>query len=243
MSVSVTVINSISFFAMATQAERETVALASALKSVKSGELLSRTGQTQAALGFVISGRLQIREMAVDGRVTRLSVIGRGGIIGWLSLIEDGFMTDEVVTIEDGQLLLCPMRILRGIVANSNHLLSNLLVMAARAIRQSAVERNMLTLPSAFQRICFQINTLSNQLDNSNIDENIKSGLPKQHDLATAANTTRETVSRTLQILARAGVITKTGHRVTVLRRDMLQHLVDNGSESLTNPAQDLTNK
>ena len=89
----------------------------------------------------------------------------------------------------------------------------------------------MLTLPSAFQRICFQISSLSSQAD-SDWREDV-SALPKQHDLASAANTTRETVSRTLQLLIKAGIISKVGHKVVVKRRDLLKRLAYDGPESL----------
>lgn len=237
MPVSPIVIHSIPFLSSATEAEGGVVATASVLKTFKAGEVLSKAGLVQNAVGFVTSGRLQIREVTDEGRVTRLVIIGPGAVIGWLSLIEDRFMTDEVIAVEEGQLLLCPTQALREIVANSNALLSNLLTMSARAIRSNVIERNMLTLPSAFQRVCFQISNLSNQMNINSADGEAQGGLPKQHDLATAANTTRETVSRTLQILAKAGIITKTGHRVVVRRKDLLQRLATDGIDSLPNHA------
>lgn len=237
MPVSPIVIHSIPFLSSATEAEGGVVATASVLKTFKTGEILSKAGLVQNAIGFVTSGRLQIREVTDEGRVTRLVIIGPGAVIGWLSLIEDGFMTDEVIAAEEGQLLLCPTQALRGIVANSKALLSNLLTMSARAIRSNVIERNMLTLPSAFQRVCFQISNLSNQMNINSAEGEAQGGLPKQHDLATAANTTRETVSRTLQILAKAGIITKTGHRVVVRRKDLLQRLATDGIDSLPNHA------
>jgi len=231
MAVNSAVVSSISFFEMASDEDKSTVAASSALKACRGSELLSQSGQIQEAVGFVIDGRFQVKEIADDGRVVRLSILGVGDAIGWLSLIEDGFFSDEVTARESGQLLLCPTRILRPTVAGSQPLLTSLLHLAARNIRNHAKERTMLTLPSAFQRICFQISTLAAQ--SSGLDQDTPGGLPRQHEIATAANTTRETVSRTLQILVRAGVIKKTGHRVIVRRKDLLQRLANDGLESL----------
>lgn len=231
MAVNVTVVNSIGFFEKAPEDEKAAVAAVSVLKPCRPGELLSRSGQVQEAVGFVIDGRLQVRELADDGRVIRLAILGPGNLVGWLSLIEDGFLSDEVIAMESTQLLLCPLKALRAVTSQSHTLMGNLLALAAQNIRANAKERTMLTLPSAFQRVCFQISTLTSQLGHA--EPETAGGLPKQHDLATAANTTRETVSRTLQILAKAGVIKKTGHRVIVRRKDLLQRLANDGLESL----------
>jgi CRP-like cAMP-binding protein len=240
MAVNPTVVSSVAFFDVASEEDRAAIASGSLLKVCRGSELLSRSGQVQEVIGFVIHGRFQVKEVADDGRVVRLSILGAGEAIGWLSLVEDGFFSDEVTALESGQLLLCPTRTLRSIVANSQPLLANLLRLAARNIRNHAKERAMLTLPSAFQRICFQISTLAAQI--SGTDQDTPGGLPRQHEIATAANTTRETVSRTLQILVKAGVIKKTGHRVIVRRKDLLQRLANDGLESLPTIHQDNLN-
>jgi CRP-like cAMP-binding protein len=240
MAVNTTVVSSMSFFEMASDEDKAAVAAGSILKACRGSEVLSRSGQIQEAVGFVIHGRFQVKEIADDGRVVRLSILGAGDAIGWLSLIEDGFFSDEITALESGQLLLCPIRTLRPIVAGSQPLLTCLLGLAARNIRNHAKERAMLTLPSAFQRICFQISSLAAQI--SGTDQDTLGGLPRQHEIATAANTTRETVSRTLQILVKAGVIKKTGHRVIVRRKDLLQRLANEGLESLPTSHQDSSN-
>jgi len=231
MAVNPTVVSSISFFENANDDDKLSVSNSAVLRACRGSEVLSRSGQIQEAVGFILHGRFQVKEVADDGRVVRLSILGPGDAIGWLSLVDDGFFSDEVTALDSGQLLLCPTRSLRAIVSGSRPLLSALLHLAARSIRNNAKERTMLTLPSAFQRICFQISTLAGQLGSTGPDST--GGLPRQHDLATAANTTRETVSRTLQILAKAGVIQKTGHRVVVRRKDLLQRLANDGLESL----------
>jgi len=240
MAVNLTLVSSMSFFEMASDEDKAVVSSSSILKACRSSEQLSQSGQIQEAVGFVIHGRFQVKEIADDGRVVRLSILGAGDAIGWLSLIEDGFFSDEVTALESGQLLLCPTRILKPIVAGSQPLLLSLLRLAARNIRNHAKERAMLTLPSAFQRICFQISALAGQA--AGADQDTPGGLPRQHEIATAANTTRETVSRTLQILVKAGVIKKTGHRVIVRRKDLLLRLANDGLESLPNNHQDHLN-
>jgi CRP/FNR family transcriptional regulator, cyclic AMP receptor protein len=241
MAVNLTVVNSIKFFESASEQDRIAIASLGSLKTCQANELIARSGQVQEGVWFLTHGRLQVKEVADDGRVVRLSILAPEDAVGWLALLDDGFLSHEVIAIEPCQLVIFPTKPLRSVITQSLPLLSNLLGFAAQSIRNSAKERMMLTLPSAFQRVCFQISTLAGQLGNT--DSETGGGLPKQHDLAAAANTTRETVSRTLQILAKAGVVRKSGHRVIVRRKDLLHRLASDGLESMPTSLQDIGTK
>jgi len=241
MPVNLTVVNSIKFFEPASQQDKLSMALLATLKACQANELLARSGQIQEGVWFLTHGRLQVKEVADDGRVVRLAILAPEEAVGWLALLDDGFLSHEVIAIEPCQLVIFPTKSLRSFITQSLPLSLNLLGLAAQSIRTSAKERMMLTLPSAFQRVCFQISTLASQLGNP--DSETGGALPKQHDLAAAANTTRETVSRTLQILAKAGVVRKSGHRVIVRRKDLLHRLASDGLESMPASLQDAGSK
>ena len=57
--------------------------------------------------------------------------------------------------------------------------------------------------------------------------------LPKQHEIATFVNTSRETVSRAVQLLVKHGVISKDGRSIKVKKIDLLKEAAETGAEAL----------
>ncbi|UOD50429.1 Crp/Fnr family transcriptional regulator [Orrella daihaiensis] len=231
MSISVSLLNSLPFFQGLDDSQKEEFCGAATLRSFKSGTQIGRAGEIHDAIAYVISGQLQCKELADDGRVVSLSVMGPGAWVGWLAIVDQGYVSEEILCLTTCQLMTFPTRQLKTLVQTNAVLLNRFLGLAATNIKAARAERMMLTLPNAFQRICFQISNLSGEFDPETLER--ISALPRQQELASAANTSRETVSRTLQLLIKAGVIHKTGHRVVVRRLDLLKRLAYDGPESL----------
>ena len=232
MPIAISLINSLPFFeGLEEQYKLEMCAIAT-LRSLHAGGVIGRAGEVHDAVAFVVSGQLQSKELADDGRVVSLAVLGPGNWVGWLALIDNSYLSEEILCLTSCQLITFPTRQLKAMVYANTTLLSRFLQIAAIGIKTARAERMMLTLPNAFQRICFQISHLSGEFDPDTLER--VSALPRQQELASAANTSRETVSRTLQLLIKAGVIHKAGHRVVVRRLDLLKRLAHDGQESLS---------
>lgn len=233
MSISTTVLCSLPFFEGLQETQLQELSSIATLRLFKPNAIVSRAGEVHDAVGYLLSGQLQTKEIADDGRVVSLSTLTPGAWVGWFALVDPRYVSDEVITVIDSHVITWPVRLLRPLV-QGNVLLSNrFLQLATLHIQAAKRERVMLTLPNAFQRICFQINILAGQSD-FHFDGAVNV-LPKQHDLASAANTTRETVSRSIQILLKHGVIEKNGRRVFIRRRDLLRKLAYDGSDALQN--------
>lgn len=232
MPISMTLLSSLPFFEGLDDHQKDELCNIATLRSFKPGAIIGRAGEAHDAIGYLISGQLQAKELADDGRVVSLSVSGAGTWVGWLALVDANFVSEETQCLTACQLLTFPARLLRPLVQTNPILLNRLLQIAALSLKAARRERTMLTLPNAFQRICFQISNLSGEFDPETLER--VSALPRQQELASAANTSRETVSRTLQMLIKAGVIGKVGHRVVVRRLDLLKRLAYDGPESLS---------
>ena len=105
-------------------------------------------------------------------------------------------------------------------------MLANLVFQQLAAdVRRNTEQRQLLTLPNAFQRIFVQIIHLAEQSPDKTI-----TNLPKQHEIAAMVNTSRETVSRALQMLVKNGILIKQGHRFVVQHADQLKQLAATGA-------------
>ncbi len=73
--------------------------------SVAGGSTLVRRGEPSDALYIVISGRLIATQEAEDGGIVRLGEIGRGEMIGEMSILSGGTRTASVTALRDSRLV------------------------------------------------------------------------------------------------------------------------------------------
>lgn len=177
-------------------------------------------------LMVVLEGQLQLSDVAEDGRVIRLSFANPGDLVGLLSVIDDQPIISNVSVAKNATLLLIPLPRARQLVFSNPVMGERIMKLLARHIRRATDERRLLSLPNAYQRVFAQIFTLANQGDAAT---NQTAALPKQHDIAVMVNTSRETVSRALQLLVKKGILVKDGHKILIQRPEKLKQLADDG--------------
>lgn len=216
------------FFLDVDQDSLDALAAFAQCRPVKAGQLLARVGDTLQSLIFVLSGQLLVMELAEDGRVIGRGAFGPGHAVGLITLVDGQPSIHAVQAEEDSELLSIPLPAARQFVLSRPLLTERLLKMLAGAIRQNHKEKAMLSLPNAFQRVFMQINLIATQNDDGG-----PTPLPKQHEIASTVNTSRETVSRALQMLIKSGILTKRGHQIVVQRGEALQRLAIEGPEAL----------
>lgn len=177
-----------------------------------------------AFLVTVLRGQLQKTEVAEDGRITNIGFVNPGEVLDWLSVIDGGPIICSVNTTQETDLLLVPIGIARQVVKESPVIANLLLQGLASDVRRNTEQRQLLTLPNAFQRIFVQIVHLAEQSP-----DKATANLPKQHEIAAMVNTSRETVSRAIQMLVKNGILIKHGHRFVVQHTDQLKQLAASG--------------
>lgn len=193
-------------------------------------EIVSR-GKKINFLSFVLSGKLQSTELADDGRIIATTIIIPGDVIGCLSLADNQPTTNKIATLTPTQLLLIPMDQARKLVETEPIIATRIMALLAHALRQTVQEKTMLGLPNAYHRIYVQLNLLAN----NSVALRQVTHIPRQQDIAAMANTSRETVSRALQLLIKNGILKKDGHQLEITRSDVLNQLAKEGPELLDN--------
>lgn len=173
-----------------------------------------------AFLVVVLRGQLQKTEVAEDGRITGIGFVNPGEVLDWLSVIDGAPIICSVNTTQETDLLLLPINTARQLIKDSPVLANLVFQQLAADVRRNTEQRQLLTLPNAYQRIFVQIVHLAEQSPDKTI-----TNLPKQHEIAAMVNTSRETVSRALQMLVKNGILIKHGHRFAVQHTDQLKKL------------------
>ena len=231
MAVSIDLIKQFPFFQGLPDLELQTIAQNTQLGAAKAGQEILARGSIVSFLSFVVSGRLQSTEIADDGRVIGITILVPGDIIGCLTLADNQPVTNSLRTLDDSQLLLVPMSVARNLLATQPIIAQRVIQLLAQSVRHSIKERSLLSLPNAFHRIFAQLNLLVN---NNAVQRQIHH-VPRQQDIAAMVNTSRETVSRALQLLIKNGVLTKTGHQLHIQQSDALKKLAVDGLDALPN--------
>lgn len=199
------------------------------VRTLEPNQSLIKAGETPAFLVFVLDGRLQAHQMSPDGRMIGLTLFNKGEAIGWLSLIDGQPISSTVNALETTHLMLIPISIAQRLVLTRPLVTERLLKLLAAQVRRANDEKAMLSLPNAFHRVFVQVNQLSaDSQPGKPLDH-----LPKQHELASIVNTSRETVSRALQMLVKSGVLSKVGHQIVIKESDALQKLASDGPDAL----------
>ena len=231
MSISIALLDSLPFFEGLDEQTKSQICNIASLKNFNEATTIGRAGDARETAVYVVTGQLQSRQLADDGRVISLSILGPGTWVSWLALVDGRYVSEEIKCLTPCQVVSFPIRLLKPLLQSNTLLLDRLLKLAVHAMDIAQRERMILTLPNAFQRVCFQISHLCGDIDTDTLER--LNALPRQQDLASAANTSRETVSRTLQMLVKSGIIRKSGHRMVIRRLDLLRRLAYDGPELL----------
>jgi len=229
MAVAVDLIKQFPFFQGLPNIDLQTIAQNAQLGAAKQGQEILARGAVVSYLTFVVSGRIQSTEIADDGRVIGITILVPGDIIGCLTLADGQPVTNSLRTLEDSQMLLIPMTLAKSLLNTQPLIAQRVMHLLAQSVRHSMKERSMLSLPNAFHRIFVQLNLLVN----NNSAQRQVHHVPRQQDIAAMVNTSRETVSRALQLLIKNGVLTKSGHQLHIQQSEALKKLAADGLDAL----------
>lgn len=221
MPVEYGLVSKIPLFRDLSEGAQRLIASTAQVRSLPALQRLLSHHTTPAFLVIVLRGQLQKTEVTEDGRVTGIEFINTASALDWLSVIDGNPITCSVNATKESDLLLLPIKIAKQLLREEPVLADHAQQQLVREVRRNSAQRQILALPNAFQRIFVQIFHLAEQAPPNSGDTN----LPKQHEIAAMVNTSRETVSRAIQMLVKNGILVKHGHRFVVQHTDQLKLL------------------
>lgn len=188
--------------------------------NVDPGGLLLKKGESGEHLVFLLSGRVQIVDLAEKEHVLTLSFMTAGDYFGELSIIDGLPHAVTVVACEQSIYALLPRAEALNLM-HSNPLVSErIFKKLALGVRQASNFRTILGIPNAFQRVYALLNYLSKTSPGGLV---VIDSLPTQQEISTMINTSRETVSRAIQVLIHRGVVEKDMRRLIIRKPENLR--------------------
>lgn len=182
-------------------------------------EIVAAQGETSSFFGFLLEGRLQGVDFTVDGREVGLYFVEPGGYYGELAIIDGKPGAEFVIALAKSRVALLPREHARKLIFANPHIAEVLLLNLAERVRSSTAQRTILSLPNVFQRLCAQLLLLGGdpaQIPNA----------PTHQELAIMINTSRETVTRSFQLLQSQNILQRDGNSLKILDRSYLDGIL-----------------
>jgi CRP-like cAMP-binding protein len=190
------------------------------LRTVARGQYVLHKGTKGDCLLFLLSGRLQAVDLTEEGREVGLSIITPGDYFGELSIIDDLPRSASVMANETSLVALLAKSQAQALIYNNPLVAKRLMERMASTIRTAANYRTILGIPNAFQRVFALINQFSQKGHGGMVSIE---KMPTHQEIAIMANTSRETVSRAIQLLIQKGVVEKDMRRLIVRQPETLR--------------------
>jgi len=197
--------------------ELEAVAAVAVARSFPAGEAIFREGDASNTCYVVRTGHARAIRQHPDGRQIVLATFGPGDIFGELAMFDDELRSATVEATDELEVLAIRGEDMRRLMYEHAEIAVKLAVSLVRRLR-GANER---LARQSFQTVQSRVAAVLGQLVEQARNEGTAGGrditiTATQADLAKLAGSSRESASRFLAVLERAGVITQGRGRLTV---------------------------
>jgi len=222
----VELLKSVPLFADLEAGELERFSRVAVPRSFPAGTRVFHEGDSSDACYIVKEGSFRVTREHTDGRAITLATLGPGEIFGELAMLDGDKRSASAEAVTDGELLALPAADVRGLLARHPEIALKLVAGLVRRLRAANVrlsKQSFQTVPSRVAGILAQLSREAQDNGDSAAEVTIRMN---QTDLAQLAGTSRESVSRFLAELERAGVVRSGRGRVTVLDPPKLRNYI-----------------
>jgi CRP/FNR family cyclic AMP-dependent transcriptional regulator len=217
-------LNKLPLLAGVDEADLKKIASVMQVRTADRGQPILHKGGAGDHLLFLLSGRLQAVDITEDGREIGLSFLTAGDYFGELSVIDGLPRSATVVACESSIYALLPRAHALELMHNNPVIAERMFKRLAVGIRRASNFRTILGIPNAFQRVYALLNYLAKKGPGGLV---VIERLPTQQEISIMVNTSRETVSRAMQVLMQRGVVERDLRRLIVRKPEMLREEVN----------------
>jgi CRP-like cAMP-binding protein len=204
------------------------------LKHYDRKQLVLRKGDIAVEFLFLKSGQLQVVDASADGKEVGLHLIAPGDVFGHIALLDEKPRSTSVIATQPSEVISMSKAVAMKLFFDHPIVMYRLLVELAGIIRNTNSFRSVLSQTNATSRVC---SVLINLMKPNVAGMITIEKLPRQQELAIMANTSRETISRTLNLLMQKGIVEKDMRRLIIRQPDLLVQMSDDTDEDINGKA------
>jgi len=213
-------------FSTLERSDLERIASVAVPRSFDAGQAVFREGDASDTCYVLREGRARAISTHADGRTITLATFGPGDIFGELAMFEDERRSATVEAVEPTSVVAVLGPDMRALMNEHPEIATRLVIALGRRLRDA----NQRLSRQSFQTVQSRVAVVLSEL----VEEEIAAGkdpadvlvTATQADLAQLAGSSRESASRFLAVLERAGVISQGRGRLVVRDPEALKHYV-----------------
>lgn len=225
----VELLKSVTLFADLEEGELERFSHVAVPRTFPAGTRVFHEGDDSDACYIVKEGSFRVTREHSDGRAITLATLGPGEIFGELAMLDGDKRSASAEALSEGELLALPANDVRALLARHPEISLKLVAGLVRRLRAANVRLSRQSFQTVPSRVAGILAQLSREAQDSGGDGDSGEEVTiqmNQTDLAQLAGTSRESVSRFLAELERAGVVRSGRGRVTVLEPEKLRNYI-----------------
>jgi CRP/FNR family cyclic AMP-dependent transcriptional regulator len=225
----VELLKSVTLFADLEEGELERFSHVAVPRTFPAGTRVFHEGDDSDACYIVKEGSFRVTREHSDGRAITLATLGPGEIFGELAMLDGDKRSASAEALTEGELLALPANDVRALLARHPEISLKLVAGLVRRLRAANVRLSRQSFQTVPSRVAGILAQLSREAQDDGGDGDAGEEVTiqmNQTDLAQLAGTSRESVSRFLAELERAGVVRSGRGRVTVLEPEKLRNYI-----------------
>ena len=165
---------------------------------------------------IVMEGTVKITRVNDEGKEVILAMLGSGEVFGEMAILDGESRSANALAQENCQVVTINREDFLEIIRTNNKVALSLMTEFAVRLRKSDQQIEALSLDDAEHRIGVSILNLAEEMGVIRKGAVTIENLPYQQDIANMAGTSRETVSRVMKTFEERGLISKTGHKLSI---------------------------
>ena len=166
---------------------------------------------------FVVQGSVKITRLSKDGREVILAMLNEGEFFGEMALLDGESRSANVIALEQTEVLTLNREDFLVVLHDYPQIAIQLLKEMAHRLRKSDRQIASLSLSDAEKRIALCIIRFADEQGVIKRGQVIIPKVPIQQDIANMAGTSRETVSRAINLLEKEHYIKRQGRELLIL--------------------------
>ena len=166
---------------------------------------------------FVVQGSVKVTRLSKDGREVILAMLNEGEFFGELALLDGESRSANVIALEETEVLTLNREDFLVVLHDYPQIAIQLLKEMAHRLRKSDRQIASLSLSDAEKRIALCIIRFADEQGVIRRGQVNIPRVPIQQDIANMAGTSRETVSRAINLLEKEEFIKRKGRELLIL--------------------------
>jgi CRP/FNR family transcriptional regulator len=195
-------------------------------RSFPGHHVIFREGDASDTCYVVRAGHARAVREHPDGRIIALAHFGPGDIFGELAMFDDELRSATVETLDDVQAIAVLGSDMRRLLREHPDIAVKLVIALGRRLREANERLARQSFQTVQSRVAVVLDGLVRQAQSEGAGASDVLVTITQADIAQLAGSSRESASRFIAVLERAGVITQGRGRITVHDPDALANYV-----------------